>query len=375
MDSIRLLFCGDFFAPSVDQLKFSEKLSTVIRDCDICCCNFEAPLKSTDIISKSGPVLSQSDRAPYYLELNGFNVITLANNHIRDYGNKGIINTINGFKSSLLVGAGNRKEAYELKIKSVRGVKIGFLSFSHYEFGIVDEGCGDEAYLGGAWINSPIVDELIKKAKNTVDYLFVLPHAGVEEIDLPLPEWRERYRHFILLGADAIIATHPHVPQGWENIEGKYIFYSLGNFYFDMHSTSEYWNYSLGVLFEIKDKGLGLRHVYNLKSSLDEVDIDVSDKMKVHINDLNDQLNSDECYLTKINKIAVECWCNIYEKYYTSLFNGISLKYGIPFFLKSIYRSIFGKKRNKNLLLNLYRCESHRWIIIRALSELEKNEI
>lgn len=374
MDSINLLFCGDFFAPNVERLKFSEDLTALIKDCDVCCCNFEAPLKSKEFISKSGPVLCQSDHAPCFLESNGFNVITLANNHIRDYGNEGVKKTLKGFKSSLLVGAGNKKQAYELRIKNVKGIQIGFLSFSHYEFGIVDEGCSDENYLGGAWINSSIVDELIRNAKDIVDFLFVLPHAGIEEIDLPLPEWRERYQHFILLGADAVIATHPHVPQGWEIVDGKYIFYSLGNFYFDMCSKSEYWNCSLGVLFEIKEKVLSLKRVYNLKSSLDKVEIHISEKIETHISDLNYQLNSRGYYWDSINKMAIECWYGIYEKYYTSLFNGITLKYGLFFFFKSIYRSILGKKRNGNLLLNLSRCESHRWIIVRALSELERNK-
>ena len=310
MDSKKILFCGDFFASNVEQLKFSDDLSTLIKSCDACCCNFEAPLKSKELISKAGPVLCQSDNAPSFLESNGFNVITLANNHIRDYGNEGIENTIKGFKSSLLVGAGNKKQAYELKIKNIGEIQIGFLSFSHYEFGIVDEGCGNENYLGGAWINSQIVDELIRRAKNIVDYLFILPHAGIEEIDLPLPEWRERYRQFILLGADAVIATHPHVPQGWEIFDGKYIFYSLGNFYFDMYSKSRYWNCSLGVLFEIRENSLSLKHVYNLKYSLDKVEIDISDKIKLHIKDLNSQLNSEKSYMDNINKIAIECWYN-----------------------------------------------------------------
>ena len=48
----------------------------------------------------------------------------------------------------------------------------------------------------------------------------------------------ERYKTFIHLGVDAVIGMHPHVPQGWELIDGKPIFYSLGNFYFDMHSDN-----------------------------------------------------------------------------------------------------------------------------------------
>lgn len=48
------------------------------------------------------------------------------------------------------------------------------------------------------------------------DYLIVFNHGGVEYMDVPLPEWRDVYRLWIEMGADAVIASHPHVPQGYE---------------------------------------------------------------------------------------------------------------------------------------------------------------
>ena len=55
-------------------------------------------------------------------------------------------------------------------------------------------------------------------------------HAGLEKVNYPLPEFREQYKRFIDYGADAIIAHHPHVVQGWEYYNNKLIAYSLGNF-------------------------------------------------------------------------------------------------------------------------------------------------
>ncbi|MBR5352415.1 MAG: CapA family protein [Bacteroidales bacterium] len=66
-----------------------------------------------------------------------------------------------------------------------------------------------------------------------MDYLFVLPHDGIEYVDAPMPETIARYRDFIDYGADGIFGAHLHCPQGWEEYKGRPIFYSLGNFFFN----------------------------------------------------------------------------------------------------------------------------------------------
>ena len=65
-------------------------------------------------------------------------------------------------------------------------------------------------------------------------------HDGIEYIDIPLPEQRERYRDFVDYGADGVFVHHPHVPQGWEVYKGRPIFYSLGNFFFNSKNTPDY---------------------------------------------------------------------------------------------------------------------------------------
>ena len=82
------------------------------------------------------------------------------------------------------------------------------------------------------------------KTKKELDYLFILPHDGIEYIDIPMPETIARYRDFIDYGADGVIGAHPHCPQGWEEYKGKPIFYSLGNFLFNSKEGYDYraWN-------------------------------------------------------------------------------------------------------------------------------------
>jgi len=126
--------------------------------------------------------------------------------------------------------------------------------------------------LGCAYIHDLKVNHLIMEAKQNVDYLVVLPHDGVEFIDVPLPEIIARYRDFVEYGADAVIGTHPHCPQGWEEYQGKPIFYSLGNFFFNSKNDPSYrawnrphWYEGLCLVLEIDDNGLNytLHNTYN----------------------------------------------------------------------------------------------------------------
>jgi poly-gamma-glutamate capsule biosynthesis protein CapA/YwtB (metallophosphatase superfamily) len=78
--------------------------------------------------------------------------------------------------------------------------------------------------IGCSWINHHRFNSIIKEAKTKVDYLIAITHAGLEMVDLPLPEWRDIYREMINMGCDAIVGGHPHVPQGYEIYNGKPIF-------------------------------------------------------------------------------------------------------------------------------------------------------
>ena len=84
--------------------------------------------------------------------------------------------------------------------------------------------------------------------------LIVQVHAGVELLDVPIPEWRAKYRQLIDLGADVVIAHHPHVMQGIEEYKGKLICYSLGNFYFDYPSNHPQWNTGAMLTLDFQHK-------------------------------------------------------------------------------------------------------------------------
>lgn len=272
---LRLFFAGDFCSkPSTAPIKVSDELKDLIQSCDFKVVNFEVPLKPTNVNlpPQKRERFFQHDDTPVFLRGLGFNLFQLANNHAFDWGDEGFKKTKAALGDAAF-GAGTYEEAYKVKIVEKDGVKIGFfaLSFAAYT-GVFNDIMNHEG-LGCAYINDLKVNHVIIEAKKEVDYLFVLPHDGIEYIDIPMPETIARYRDFIDFGADGVIGTHPHCPQGWETYKGKPIFYSLGNFLFNSKEGYDYrvlnkprWYEGLCVLLTIPSDGNLCWEVINTKN-------------------------------------------------------------------------------------------------------------
>lgn len=244
--SIKIFFAGDFCSKSSTKpITVSEDLKRDIASCDLKVCNFEVPLKPDGgyFPPQERERFYQHDDVPEFLKGLGFNFFSIATNHTFDWGDAGFHKTKEKLGDEAF-GAGNYEDAYKVKTVDVEGVKIGFLAvcFAAYK-GVFDDVTNHDG-LGCAYINDHKVNHVIIEAKKKVDYLIILPHDGIEYIDIPLPETMARYRDFIDYGADAVIGTHPHCPQGWEEYKGKPIFYSLGNFLFNSKDGYSYraWN-------------------------------------------------------------------------------------------------------------------------------------
>ena len=78
-----------------------------------------------------------------------------------------------------------------------------------------------------------------------------MAHAGEEFTALPSPYTRDRYLKYLEMGADIIVAHHPHVPMNYELFENKAIFYSLGNFIFDTDYQRSQFNTEYGLFIKL----------------------------------------------------------------------------------------------------------------------------
>ena len=368
----KIALFGDFKVDEVAGLSISEGLKNTLSSSDINVVNFEAPMRGAGKpIRKSGPSISQSTDSPAWLEQHGFNVISLANNHTMDYGVGGMEATRKALSKTATIGCGNWEEAYRpLVIKAEDGMRVGFLACTHCEFGtLTDSYC--EYEKGTAWLMHPDIDRAIQKVKTGgCDFLIVLAHAGVEYMDVPLPEIRDRYKRLIELGADAVIASHPHVPQGWEMYQGKPICYSLGNFCFTKQKKGKMharWYESLCCILDIgRDHDLKMiitPVIYDQENHL--ILENTSKHFGEYLNNLNELLTDNEKYMESVNKEVKKLL-----SHYMNQFSRGGLGFN-PFsigFVKGLAEGCLGLGFfKKEHWLNNLQCESHRWAILRAM--------
>ena len=164
----------------------------------------------------------------------GIDLVTLANNHILDFGPEGITDSISALKQAGIryVGAGeDLNEAKKLEIVEIGGQTIGFLGLSRvYMAASWAAGAGHPGVFSTYDLTLPL--EEIRKADALVDHLVVYVHWGVERETSPKDYQRSMGQQYIDAGADIVIGSHPHVLQPLEYYKDKLIMYSLGNFVF-----------------------------------------------------------------------------------------------------------------------------------------------
>ena len=361
-------FWGDCKINDLSQLKLDPSITNVLNECDINGVNFEAPVKGNGKAEiKSGPVIFQHPKVPNWLIKNKFNLVSLANNHIMDYGLKGFKATVDSFSDITCVGAGNWEEAYSLKTIKVNRKTVGFLSLTHCEFGTLTDTTDLENTTGAAWICHPSIPKLIQKSSEEVDFLIIMAHAGVENINIPIPEWRDIYKSFVDFGADVIIGTHPHVPQGWETYNDKPIFYSLGNFCFQKKNVNvqSYWYDSLCVILTLDDN-LKLNYdVKNISYRNNLISIENDPKIIRHSKEINNKIHNSFEYTKSVNENVLSLYSSYEHLFGASGF--LKIDYNKDFIIKVIKAFIRKKIFPKTHLLNNIRCESHRWAIARAI--------
>ena len=376
MDSIKLFFAGDFCSkPSTSKITVSDELKDLIQSCDIKVVNFEVPLKpDVNLPSQKRERFYQNDDSPDFLRGLGFNLFSQANNHAFDWGDEGFKKTKAALGDAAF-GAGTYEEAYKVKVMEVQGVKIGFyaLSFAAYK-GVFDDVKNHEG-LGCAYINDLRVNHDIMEAKKHVDYLFILPHDGIEYIDVPTPEIIARYRDFIDYGVDGVIAAHPHCPQGWEEYKGKPIFYSLGNFLFnskegyDFRANKPHWYEGLCVVMTITDGKLSWEVVNTKNVDNVSIVIDHSENTDKHNEQICHYLSDKDAYTLYFKKVCKELGQEKEMQIIDKSFHPNSLSKCTLLVLKHWFDKIRRKDfTNDNELKYLLKNDQRKNIIIRSIN-------
>jgi hypothetical protein len=205
-------------------------LLPVLRGSDLRITNLECTLFGENPVWKSGAVFK--GRAEHIRGLTAvpFEVVTLANNHVFDYGSEAFNRTkeLLTTNSIRFLGAGmSAEEAQAPLMIDLKGIRIGIVNFSEGE-DLTSAARGPGVF---GWELERVIN-IVKELEKTADIIVVICHCGVEYIAFPPPYVADAFRRIADAGADLIIGHHAHVPQGVQIYNHVPICYSLGNFVF-----------------------------------------------------------------------------------------------------------------------------------------------
>ena len=209
-------------------------LSTIFESSDLAIANLESPLVLKGVAVPGKCSLRGDTGWATVLKDAGIRVLSLANNHMMDFGEEGLSSTIDALEKANLyyVGAGSdRDRACAPLLVHVHGLRIAFLARTSV---IVSSPCyATDSDPGVAFFDIEESKTSIRSCREQADIVVLLIHWGLEEYAYPSPRQRVQALELIDAGADIILGHHPHVLQGIEKISDGLICYSLGNFVFD----------------------------------------------------------------------------------------------------------------------------------------------
>ncbi len=166
------------------------------------------------------------------LDAAGFDIVSVANNHVWDYGMTGFLDTLRALDKAGIpfVGGGKTlEEAEGLRVLKAGGLRVGFLGFTSTH---PRQAWAGPRKPGVAYSDLGRLPSIVSAAKKRCDVLIVSFHGGTELAEEPNAIQRAVARAAAEAGADLFLGHHPHVLQAVDLIAGRPVLYSLGNFLF-----------------------------------------------------------------------------------------------------------------------------------------------
>ena len=216
-------------------------VSNVTSNVDLLLINFENAATSSNNAVKSDIPLKCDPKFVDLARANNNTVAALANNHVCDYGIDGMRDTISNLEKANIThfGAGeNEDEAHKPVSQVINGRNISIFNymdsnnFAEYSYDQIPYANGSSP--GYSAYGSDVAQKQISEAKKAGNVGIVFMHYGNEYSLSPNSDQTKISHELIDAGADVVIGSHPHVVQGIEMYNGKPIFYSLGDFIFDL---------------------------------------------------------------------------------------------------------------------------------------------
>jgi hypothetical protein len=230
----------------------------LIEGADLAIANFENPAPDRPRYHTSGTVFSADPALIAGLANAGIDFVSLANNHIRDAGGPGVLQTIANLDRNGIASSGSGKDlatARQPGLFKVNGMTVAILAYDAIASGYH----ATATRIGSAPLVASYVRQDVKSARAAgADLVIVFPHWGTEYRSKPFAAQQKLARLIIDAGADMVIGNHAHWAAAMEVYQGKPIWYALGNFVFDQtwsEPTME------GITLELTFRGATLTQV------------------------------------------------------------------------------------------------------------------
>ncbi|MGN0170594.1 MAG: CapA family protein [Lachnospiraceae bacterium] len=227
-----LSFSGYFSKAYKQEQVYAESVKQFLAENDANVINQESPVTQCRVTKKRRLAHRSDPEVISYIKEQIPNpVFSLANNHMMDYNRIGMMDTLDNMKEtgSEFIGAGNNIEEASRYVVIGEDVKVAILSLQYKNFRVAGKRKSGPFHES----RKDVLAERIAQMRKEADWVVVVYHGGDEFLYAPMPYTRKLLHSYLDLGADIVVAHHPHVVQGYETVGKKMIFYSLGNFMFD----------------------------------------------------------------------------------------------------------------------------------------------
>jgi hypothetical protein len=368
-NTAEMMICGDLCPTTDTEAHFkSGAYDKIFNDClpdfekaDLVFGNIEFVLTDNPKpIKKSGPILYGATEYINIFKKAGFDVVSLANNHIKDCGEEGVKTTLDTCAKAgidTFGAAADLRKAKQPYVKEVNGFKIGFIAFAEQEFN-----CAGENEYGANYFD-PYEDlDLIAELKTIVDYVIIIYHGGIEYYQYPSPQLQKKCRRFVDKGADLVTCQHSHCIGTIERYHNKDIVYGQGNTLFGYKEGNDSWNQGLILKLQVhQDK---LEMTYQGVKAIKEGGIRWmnSDENQVLSSEIAQR--SKNVYDPKFIEKAWLQFCLKKESIYLPQYLGLN-RYFIHFnrwIQNKLISILYGEKYLRSSH-NIMRCEAHNEVI------------
>lgn len=210
--------------------------SHYLRSGDVTIANLEAPFTTGGEPFEKKYNFKVPPELANGLKPAGISLVTLANNHIMDYGETGLLSTLETLEQLQIkyCGAGRTlAEANQPAIVQMRDKQIAFFGYS---MTFPTEFYASDTTSGAAYPEPELLQQTLEAWEKHVDYTVVSFHWSAEKLEIP-KDYQVHFAHLAIdSGADLVLGHHPHVLQGLEIYKNRLIAYSLGNYVFGSYS-------------------------------------------------------------------------------------------------------------------------------------------